>query len=311
MNGRNSYLVVGAFVSIGLVALVTIILIFAGGRSTEPTVLYTVLFERDINGLTLGAPARYLGVEVGQVVAISLVLKNDTKVRVDIEVLQSTPVTTASYASLAFQGVTGVAFVGLASNRGVLAMPLLVGDLEYPVIPARTTGLAALLSDGPEISHKVSELLDRANTLLDQENQDRLARSLASIDKLTAALASQEDAIGALPQQLQSVLGKIETTVTDLQATLEQAEPDLLATLQTLNQTSENLANISARMDDWLTDHDRDMQQFIGGGLAKIPALVGDTRNTMRELEKLLNELRENPSQLVYKPQSEAVVVED
>lgn len=311
MNGRNSYLVVGAFVSIGLVAMVTMILVFAGGRSTEPTVRYSVLFDRDINGLTLGAPARYLGVDVGQVVAISLVLENDTKVRVDIEVLQTTPVTTASYASLAFQGVTGVAFVSLASDRGVHTMPLTAGDFEYPVIPARATGLAALLSDGPEISHKVSELLDRANALLDQENQDRLARSIASIDKLTAALASQEDAIGELPQQLQSVLGKIDKTVTGLQATLEQAEPDLLATIQTLNQTSENLANISARMDDWLTDHDRDMQQFIGGGLAKTPALVADTRNTMRELEKLLNELRENPSQLVYKPQSEAVVVED
>jgi phospholipid/cholesterol/gamma-HCH transport system substrate-binding protein len=283
----------------------------AGGRSTEPTVRYTVLFERDINGLTLGAPARFLGVEVGQVVAISLVLENDTKVRVDIEVLQSTPVTTASYASLAFQGVTGVAFVSLASDRGVRATPLLAGNFEYPVIPARTTGLAALLADGPEISYKISELLDRANKLLDQENQDRLARSLASIDKLTAALASQEDAIGALPQQLQSVLGRIDSTVAGLQATLEQAEPDLLATMQTLNQTSESLANIGARLDDWLTEHDNDMQQFIGGGLAKTPALVADTRNTMRELEKLLNELRENPSQLVYKLQSEAVVVED
>ena len=121
----------------------------------------------------------------------------------------------------------------------------------------------------------------------------------------------QEDAIGALPQQLQSVLGRIDSTVAGLQATLEQAEPDLLATMQTLNQTSESLANIGARLDDWLTEHDNDMQQFIGGGLAKTPALVADTRNTMREMEKLLNKLRENPSQLVYKPQSEAVVVED
>jgi phospholipid/cholesterol/gamma-HCH transport system substrate-binding protein len=287
------------------------ILMFAGGRSNEPTVLYTVLFERDISGLTLGAPARYLGVEVGQVVAMSLVLENGVEVRVDIEVVKSTPLTTASYASLAFQGVTGVAFVSLASDHDMQAMPLLAGDFDYPVIPARDTGLAALLSDGPEISHKISELLDRANKLLDQENQDRFARSLASIDKLTAALASQEDAIGALPQQLQSVLGRIDSTVAGLQATLEQAEPDLMATLQTLNQTSESLANIGARLDDWLTEHDNDMQQFIGGGLAKTPALVADTRNTMRELEKLLNELRENPSQLVYKPQSEAVIVED
>ncbi len=311
MNGRNSYLIVGAFISIGLVALVTMILMFAGGRSTEPTVHYTVLFERDISGLTVGAPARYLGVEVGQVTATTLMLENSIEVRVDIEVLKSTPLTTASYASLAFQGVTGVAFISLASDHDMHAMPLLAGDFEYPVIPARDTGLAALLSDGPEISHKISELLDRANKLLDQENQDRLAHSLASIDKLTAALASQEDAIGALPQQLQSVLGRIDSTVAGLQATLERAEPDLLATMQTLNQTSESLANIGARLDDWLTEHDNDMQQFIGGGLAKTPALVADTRNTMRELEKLLNELRENPSQIVYKPQSEAVVVED
>jgi phospholipid/cholesterol/gamma-HCH transport system substrate-binding protein len=311
MNGRNSYLIVGAFISIGLVALVTMILMFAGGRTSEPTVHYTVLFERDISGLTVGAPVRYLGVEVGQVTAMTLMLENGIEVRVDIEVVKSTPLTTASYASLAFQGVTGVAFVSLASDHEMHGMPLLAGDFEYPVIPARDTGLAALLSDGPEISHKIGELLDRANKLLDQENQDRFVRSLSSIDKLTAALASQEEAIGALPQQLQSVLGRIDSTVAGLQATLEQAEPDLLATMQTLNQTSESLANIGARLDSWLTEHDNDMQQFVGGGLAKTPALVADTRNTMRELEKLLNELRENPSQLVYKPQSEAVVVED
>ena len=310
MNDRNSYLIVGAFITVGLVAVVAMILFFAGGRMTEPTVRYTVLFERDISGLTLGAPTRYLGVEVGQVIAMSLVTHNGTQVRVDLEVLQSTPVTTASYASLAFQGVTGVAFISLASDQDISAIPLDSGDSEYPVIPARDVGLAALLSDGPEITHKINELLDKANQLLDQENRDSLGRSLASIDKLTQSLAAQEETIGALPQQLQSVLEKIGTTVSDLQATLDQAGPDLVETMQALNQTSDNLVNISERMDSWLTDHDRDMRQFMDGGLAKAPALIADTRNTMRELEKLLGELRENASQLVYEPKSEAVPVE-
>jgi phospholipid/cholesterol/gamma-HCH transport system substrate-binding protein len=241
---------------------------------------------------------------------MNLVTHNGTKVRVDLEVLQSTPVTTASYASLAFQGVTGVAFISLASDQDIRAMPLVAGDSEYPVIPARNVGLAALLSDGPEITRKISELLDRANQLLDQENRDSLSRSLASIDKLTQSLAAQEETISALPQQLQSVLEKIGTTVSELQATLDQAGPDLVATMQALSQTSDNLANISGRMDSWLTDHDRDMRQFMDGGLAKAPALIADTRNTMREFEKLLNELRENASQLVYEPKSEAVPVE-
>ena len=62
MYGRNSYLIVGVFISVGLVMMVAMILFFAGGRATERTVRYTVFFERDISGLTLGAPARYLGV---------------------------------------------------------------------------------------------------------------------------------------------------------------------------------------------------------------------------------------------------------
>ena len=310
MNGRSSYLIVGAFVSVGLVALVTMILFLAGDRSTESRVRYTVFFERDISGLTVGAPARYLGVEVGQVVVMSLESRNGTKVRVDLEVLQSTPVTTATYASLAFQGVTGVAFISLASDQDVAGMPLVVGDSDYPVIPARNTGLAALLSDGPEITRKINELLDKANQLLNQENRDSLGRSLASIDKLAQSLAAQEETIGALPQQLQLVLEQIGTTVGELQTIIGQAGPDVVATMKALNQTSDNLISISARMDTWLADHDRELQQFMDGGLAKAPALIADTRNTMREFEKLVNELRENASQLVYEPQSEAVAVE-
>jgi len=354
MNGRNNYLVVGIFVTSGIVLLVALSLMFAGGNSTEPSQRYTVFFHRDISGLTLGAPVRYLGVGVGQVVDMRLMTNNGSSVRVDLEVLQSTPINSATYASLAFQGVTGVAFISLAADDVEQPMALDAGDFEYPVIPARDVGLAALLSDGPEITHKITLLLDRANRILGEENQaaitrslanienlseslvedgpeithkitlllDRanrilseenqavITRSLANIENLTGSLAGQENTIAALPAQLHSILEQVERTVGQLQSTLDQAEPDLLATLATLNKTSTNLANISARMDGWVTDHDRDVDQFISGGLAQVPALITDTKNTIRELEKLLAELRNNPSQLVYKPQSEPVVVE-
>ena len=118
MNGRNSYLIVGIFVAAGIGLLVAFSLLLAGGRSSGPTEQYTVLFHRDISGLTLGAPVRYLGVGVGQVVDMSLMTDSGTGVKVDIEVLQSTPINTATYASLAFQGVTGVAFISLAADDG-------------------------------------------------------------------------------------------------------------------------------------------------------------------------------------------------
>ncbi len=310
MNGRNSYLVVGVFVSIGLVTLIVMILSFAGGRSTEPNTRYTVFFQRDISGLTLGAPVRYLGVGVGQVVDLSLTTHGGINVRIDIEVLQSTPVTTATYASLAFQGITGVAFISLAADQDGQANELVAGDFEYPVIPARAVGLAALLSDAPQITHKVTQLLDRANQLLDENNRAALGRSLANIEKLTESLVGEDDAVASLPNQLRTILGQIENTLEQLQATLDQATPDVLTTMTKLNQASTNLASISARLDGWLADNDRDMQQFISAGLGQTAALIADTRSTMRELEKLVAELRENPSQLIYKPQNEPEIVE-
>ena len=300
MNGRNSYLIVGIFVSIGLVTLIVMSFIFAGGRSTEPTTRYIIFFQRDVSGLTLGAPVRYLGVRVGEVNTMSLTTHDFTKVRVDLEVLQSTPITAATYASLAFQGVTGVAFISLAADQNGQTNKLVADDFEYPVIPTRDTGLAALLSDAPEITRKVTQLLDQASQLLDENNQAALAGSLANIEAMTESL----------PGELRTVLAEGENTLRQLRSTLDQAQPDVVATMKQLNEASTSLANISARMDGWLTENDRQMEQFMSAGLAQIPALIADTRNTMRELEKLLVELRDNPSQLVYKPQTEPVVVE-
>ena len=310
MNGRNSYLVVGLFVSIGLIALIVMILNLAGGRSTEPNVRYTVFFERAISGLTLGAPVRYLGVGVGQVIDMGLATNGGTKVRVDLEVLESTPITTATYATLAFQGVTGVAFIGLAADEDLETKKLVADGVDYPVIPARNIGLSALLSDAPAITHGLSELLDRANRLLDDNNRAALSGLLANIERLTASLAGEDEAMATLPDQLRTVLAGIDSTIWQVQKTFDRAEPDLLATLTNLNQASANLASTSARLDGWLADNDRDMKQFISGGLGQTAALIADTRSTMREFEKLLAELREVPSQLVYKPQDEPESVE-
>jgi len=310
MNGRNSYLVVGLFVSIGLVVLIAMTLNFAGGRSTEPNTRYTVLFERDISGLTLGAPVRYLGVGVGQVVGMGLTKYDGTKVRVDLEVLQSTPISTATYASLAFQGVTGVAFISLGADQNDQTKKLVADEFEYPVISTRNVGLSALLSDAPAITHKLIEILDRVSQLLDANNRSAISRSLANIENFTESLAANDNSMASLPDQLRSVLGEFEITLTDVRGTINRAEPGLVATMTNLDQASANLANISARLDGWLTENDRDVKQFISGGLGQMAVLITDTRNTIRELEKLLADLRANPSQLVYKPQSEPVVVE-
>ena len=45
-------------------------------------------------------------------------------------------------------------------------------------------------------------------------------------------------------------------------------------------------------------------------GLGQIPALVTDARAALREVEKLMNELQQNPSRLMYQPQEGSIEVE-
>lgn len=310
MNGRNSYLVVGIFVAGGIFILLVSSFMFAGGKSNELTLRYTVFFHQDVSGLTLGAPVNYLGVGVGEVVGMNLVPNGRTHVRVDLEVSQSTPINSATYASLAFQGVTGVAYISLAADEVDQFVTLKAGELEYPVIPTRDVGLAALLADGPEITQKFSLLLDRANQILDQKNQSAITRTLDNIEEMSESIAGQKNAIASLPNQLTGIFDQANDTIGQLQSTINQTSPELLSSMVKINETTTYLTNISAQLDRWVTAHDEDIDQFVSSGLAEVPALIADTKATIRRLDKLVVELRKNPSQLVYKPQPEPVIVE-
>ena len=52
------------------------------------------------------------------------------------------------------------------------------------------------------------------------------------------------------------------------------------------------------------------MNAFMEDGLGQIPALVSDARATLREVEKLVKALRDDPSKLIYQPNEDAVEVE-
>ena len=87
-------------------------------------------------------------------------------------------------------------------------------------------------------------------------------------------------------------------------------EPGLSASVANLDKATRNLANITQRLDEWAATNDTEMNAFMKDGLGQVPALVTDARAALREVEKLMNELRENPSRLMYQPNEDSVEVE-
>jgi phospholipid/cholesterol/gamma-HCH transport system substrate-binding protein len=309
MYEQTNYLAVGLFVLIGAIVLLAVGSWVGGVGKTVPMSQYTIIFERDVNGLCEGSPVRYMGVAVGQVTTIQLFHAQRTAIEVRIEVASTTPVDGGTYASLGYQGITGVAFVNLAAESGEHEPLAVIAGHAHPVIRTRDVGIAALLNSGPEMLARVNTLLDNAGQLLDEGNRDSAMKILENLEQITGALAEQRAALAAVPTRMNESLDKFQDTLELAAELAADARPGLLASMQNLRQATDRLANASERVEHWLVDNDAAIDSFLADGVGETAALVANMQAATRELEKLGAELRSNPSQLIHRPKLEPVVV--
>jgi phospholipid/cholesterol/gamma-HCH transport system substrate-binding protein len=305
----NPSLAVGVFVSVALLALASFAMWLAGTKGNEPMEDYSVLFERDISGLSLGGPVYYMGVSVGSVSRMELIPGDPVKVQVDIKVLASTPIDQGSFASLVSQGITGVNVINISAEPGQHAP---IGKPEgdhYPLIPVRQTGLSAMLAQAPDTISKLNALLDQANMLLGPENRDAISRSLAHVESLTADLATDREALASLPGDLNQLLADAGKLVNDLNAAVAQLQPELSSTLTQVKQVAANTESLTASLDKLLGENEAEFEHFVDNGLGQVPDMIYELRSSLRELQKLLRTLQEDPSQLIHRPPNDALEV--
>jgi len=301
---------VGLFVSVAIAVFIFFVVWLTGRTGTEEMKRYSLMFSKDISGLSVGGPVKYMGMNIGSVIAMQLEQKNGIRIRVDIDVLESTPVDHGTYASLALQGITGVAVVNLASDPGDHAPLHKQEGEEYPVIPVRIVGFSALMASAPEIMAKLDNVLAQAGKILGEENQASISGLLNNIEEITLSLAEEREAIGAIPGNLNTTINEIQATAVQIQDLLVELQPGLNTTIENASRSAENLASLTHRLDILLQEHEDDLGQFMEEGLASVPDLMNEAQEALRDLEKLVKELKDDPSQLIYRQADNSVEIE-
>jgi len=306
----NKNLIVGLFVAISIAVFVGFVLWLTGRSGAEELNRYSLLFQRDVSGLSVGGPVSFMGVNIGSVTGMQLVRRDDMTVRVDIEVLASTPVDSGTFGSLAFQGITGVAVINLSSDPGSHPPIELTAGVEYPVIPVRDVGFSALLSRAPEIMDGLDELLTQANLLLGEQNRAAIASTLEDLQHILSSLAESKETIARLPGELSQVLADAQVTIKQLQGVIKGVEPNLLSTMENVNRASEKLASLTSRLDKLVEENEAEIHRFVEEGLGEVPELLNNASQALRELEKLMQELADNPSQLIHRPREDELEID-
>jgi len=283
MENKAHAIAAGAFVL--LVAALLVALAVWLTHETADVRTYDIATAEPVSGLQSQAAVRFRGVKVGKVAALGLDPQQPGQVLIRLEVDAATPITRSTYATLGYQGLTGIAYVQL-DDSGASREPPAPTASGVPRIPMRASLLAQWSQQGERILSQLEQTTQRLNELLAADNQRALRRSLDALGQAAAAvppalqqagqslaaMRAAADEVRASAAQVRSAAADYAALAQRLQqpggalAALQLSAETLAATAQSLQQAS--LPRLNHALEE--TGH---AAQRIGGAAA----LIGET----------------------------------
>lgn len=296
-------------------------------RDTGERQVYEISSSEAVNGLQSQAAVRFRGVPVGKVTAIGFDPKVAGNVLVRIALDGSIAVTQSTFATLGFQGVTGLAFVQLDdSGTSKVALP---SDAAAPArIPMRSSLLSRLSDQGISILARLEQTSERVNLLLSPDNQKQVMATVEGIGQAAVSIRQLSERMQTLGGNIDAVLnaqlgpGQVnipkfveEATVTLKEATgtlktlqktagsIEQTAAEFRATAAASTKLAERI-NAPGGMVDRVAEGASAMaaagQSISAGTLPRLNRTTEDAARTARQVSRAVGAVSDNPQSLIF-----------
>jgi phospholipid/cholesterol/gamma-HCH transport system substrate-binding protein len=321
METRASYLLVGAFALIAMVAFAIAIVWMAGANLDQSTARYTIYFKGSVSGLKTGNAVQYRGIPVGVVSALEINPRNVEQVKATIEVNQRTPVKTDTVAGLGYQGITGVAYIELSGGTHN-APTLKAGSGEkYPVIKSKPSQLQELFDAAPELVNRVTHLVNLAVMFLGPKNQENVAGILENVRTITGAIAGKSDEIGVVIDDMRVAVNDVQTVAVEANATLKEISA-LASSVRQLSETlnkevtgvgpvatnamdevrkaATEFRRASAVLSDLIERNKGPVDAFASSGLYEFTQLLAEARVLINALTRISGQIEQDPARFLF-----------
>ena len=300
MENRSYALMTGVF-TLSLLFAAVVISIWLN-RDRVERVPYLVATTRSVSGLSPQAPIRFRGLEVGRVKAISFDQVVPGQILIELNINPDAPITTTTFATLGFQGVTGIAFVQL-NDEAAQPVRLPSSHDKMARIELRASIFDKLESHGSLILSRAEQLSERLNNFLTPENQkiilatfEQASKTASAFETIPRQLQPTLSQLPALTQQTGQALNAVtqvskeaKVLVRDMDGLVHQLRAPQ-GPLHTLTQTTQELGG--------------SVQQLLGlvetQSLPKVNILADEARTTMRNVNRTVNTFSEQPQSILF-----------
>jgi paraquat-inducible protein B len=222
--------VIGAFV-VGAIALAVVgVLLFGGGKLFQDKATYVIFFDGSVQGLNVGAPVVFRGVQVGQVTHVEALFdpkETTIRIKVLVDVVHGMVRVPEEYVRVSSQET-----LELLVQRGLRASlqmqsfvtGLLLVSLDFhPGTPVKRLGFDPTYPEVPTIPTEMQELLDQARQAVSKLGQLPLAELLGE----AIGMVKRVNTLLELPE-LRHALVALHALVTDVQQLMQHADGQLV-----------------------------------------------------------------------------------
>ncbi|MEX2482188.1 MAG: MlaD family protein [Gammaproteobacteria bacterium] len=303
MESRVSYTLVGAFVLIFGAGIVSVTLWLAAGIEDKEYERYVAYVSESVSGLNPRAPVKYRGVGVGLVAGIALDRDNPERVRLLLDIERGTPIKEDTTATVATQGITGIAFVELSGgSREAADLSAREGD-RYPEISTTPsvfvrldTAVTGMLAEMTAVARDLSTLTERVSKLLDDDKQAAFGNTLANVEQITATLAARVEVLAGDGSRIDTILDNTVTVSAQLPAVVERLN-DVLGSVDTMVQSIDGTANT---LSEAVGRSERRFERATDDLLGEIAPLLSEMRGLGIALERAVRDLERSPEGFLF-----------
>ncbi len=329
MARQVSNFMIGLFVTVGIIIVVSAIVWVGASRYFEKGRMYVTYFDESVQGLQPDSTVKYRGVDVGRIVSIGVAPDNKL-ITVVMKINLTGDLEKNTVAQLKAVGLTGLVYIELDRHDPgtVDTSPSLSFKPEYPLIPSHPSEIRQILAgidrvidkfsklDFQGISNQVIATAKSADNLLAGDRMNRimanvetsskaLDKSLNGVAKIIArgdiektmtearqTLAETRSLVAGLQKEVARV-GKVDFQGTAEQIKITAKSADVFLTGDQMTRIIANLESSTAALDKSMTHLEKIMSRgSLEGTLTEAKQFLADTRQLVSTLQKELKDMK-------------------
>ena len=297
MYSKVSYTVIGIFVMLFMAGIIFFAFWLGNTGFQEDYDLYLLRTKESVSGLSKDSGVKLKGVDIGTVSDIRVNPKNIEEVEITLKITKGIPIKEDMQGTISMFGLTGLSYVEIeGGTNGAKTLYSAEGDL--PVIQSGSSFLGRLENSFEDLSEKLVVILERGEELLSDENLKNFTALLDNANKVAAKGTDVEEKMITTLDEAESAIKEFKTSFSKLSKNFDALAVDLhkevKPSLKKFDSMTKSIDELALEIRKTVNRGDYNMGKIM-------QPTINDLREVAEQIDALTRQLRESPSDLLYK----------